>query len=115
MIRRPPRSTRTDTLFPYTTLFRSAQVPPTPCRPVRGVCAAGDVRGMRVLLPADARAGQPLHRGRRTTRLRRAGTEPAAAGAHLDGGAPAVALPRVRGIHGAVRFRDRSAGDGPPR
>src|SRR3546814_1284790 len=25
MIRRPPRSTRTDTLFPYTTLFRSLQ------------------------------------------------------------------------------------------
>src|SRR3546814_14737453 len=30
MIRRPPRSTRTDTLFPYTTLFRS------PRRPERG-------------------------------------------------------------------------------
>src|SRR3546814_7946172 len=29
MIRRPPRSTRTDTLFPYTTLFRS------PCLPAR--------------------------------------------------------------------------------
>src|SRR3546814_12147975 len=27
MIRRPPRSTRTDTLFPYTTLFRSAVAP----------------------------------------------------------------------------------------
>src|SRR3546814_1425016 len=27
MIRRPPRSTRTDTLFPYTTLFRSRQGP----------------------------------------------------------------------------------------
>src|SRR3546814_16184949 len=27
MIRRPPRSTRTDTLFPYTTLFRSRQTP----------------------------------------------------------------------------------------
>src|SRR3546814_8572063 len=27
MIRRPPRSTRTDTLFPYTTLFRSVQRP----------------------------------------------------------------------------------------
>src|SRR3546814_5334878 len=27
MIRRPPRSTRTDTLFPYTTLFRSNQHP----------------------------------------------------------------------------------------
>src|SRR3546814_19734565 len=26
MIRRPPRSTRTDTLFPYTTLFRSVEV-----------------------------------------------------------------------------------------
>src|SRR3546814_8896928 len=26
MIRRPPRSTRTDTLFPYTTLFRSDRV-----------------------------------------------------------------------------------------
>src|SRR3546814_20979223 len=26
MIRRPPRSTRTDTLFPYTTLFRSIEV-----------------------------------------------------------------------------------------
>src|SRR3546814_10996324 len=28
MIRRPPRSTRTDTLFPYTTLFRSPQHTP---------------------------------------------------------------------------------------
>src|SRR3546814_8380054 len=27
MIRRPPRSTRTDTLFPYTTLFRSIAAP----------------------------------------------------------------------------------------
>src|SRR3546814_16479097 len=28
MIRRPPRSTRTDTLFPYTTLFRSMRAGP---------------------------------------------------------------------------------------
>src|SRR3546814_4804724 len=27
MMRRPPRSTRTDTLFPYTTLFRSCDLP----------------------------------------------------------------------------------------
>src|SRR3546814_16490135 len=33
MIRRPPRSTRTDTLFPYTTLFRSA-----PRRDARPAC-----------------------------------------------------------------------------
>src|SRR3546814_1398589 len=31
MIRRPPRSTRTDTLFPYTTLFRSSQDNPVIC------------------------------------------------------------------------------------
>src|SRR3546814_20872808 len=30
MIRRPPRATRTDTLFPYTTLFRSAERDPSP-------------------------------------------------------------------------------------
>src|SRR3546814_1081424 len=32
MIRLPPRSTRTDTLFPYTTLFRSGRYPPAHCR-----------------------------------------------------------------------------------
>src|SRR3546814_17063809 len=35
MIRRPPRSTRTDTLFPYTTLFRSS--PPD----LYGICREG--------------------------------------------------------------------------
>src|SRR3546814_18568019 len=33
MIRRPPRSTRTDTLFPYPTLFRSIDRPPFAPRP----------------------------------------------------------------------------------
>src|SRR3546814_9143785 len=32
MIRRPPRSTRTDTLFPYTTLFRSKTIIPSSLR-----------------------------------------------------------------------------------
>src|SRR3546814_13194243 len=40
MIRRPPRSTRTDTLFPYTTLFRSAGT-------VGGVLQRGGVGGGR--------------------------------------------------------------------
>src|SRR3546814_2872517 len=31
MIRRPPRSTRTDTLFPYTTLFRSTSIKVQKC------------------------------------------------------------------------------------
>src|SRR3546814_7196897 len=41
MIRRPPRSTRTDTLFPYTTLFRSvAKRSPFAPRPVGKVAVA---------------------------------------------------------------------------
>src|SRR3546814_7159227 len=61
MIRRPPRSTRTDTLFPYTTLFRSeagglrtgeaaAGIPPLRFHePVgrRPVCSAGRREGER--------------------------------------------------------------------
>src|SRR3546814_4691717 len=52
MIRRPPRSTRTDTLFPYTTLFRShylrrrsapSSVPPQHRDPCAGPAAHGDV------------------------------------------------------------------------
>src|SRR3546814_7204608 len=35
MIRRPPRSTRTDTLFPYTTLFRSVLLNRSPTLPLR--------------------------------------------------------------------------------
>src|SRR3546814_7088472 len=41
MIRRPPRSTRTDTLFPYTTLFRSSRaVAPPPARRLRTAARA---------------------------------------------------------------------------
>src|SRR3546814_7334861 len=40
MIRRPPRSTRTDTLFPYTTLFRS----------LAGVRGAGLMLGLRCVM-----------------------------------------------------------------
>src|SRR3546814_7237037 len=45
MIRRPPRSTRTDTLFPYTTLFRSGcSRKVCHCRP-RDRCRCGAGRG----------------------------------------------------------------------
>src|SRR3546814_12255102 len=47
MIRRPPRSTRTDTLFPYTTLFRSLEP---------------DQRGGRGKAPAGAETRQRQHR-----------------------------------------------------
>src|SRR3546814_17073708 len=49
MIRRPPRSTRTDTRFPYTTLFRSGG----PRRAARG----GGVRKALIWLPFVAFAG----------------------------------------------------------
>src|SRR3546814_15805388 len=45
MIRRPPRSTRTDTLFPYTTLFRSAAA---------GGAAGGQRRVAAILAPPRA-------------------------------------------------------------
>src|SRR3546814_2867968 len=38
MTRRPPRSTRTDTLFPYTTLFRSHELR-APLRCISGFCS----------------------------------------------------------------------------
>src|SRR3546814_14105968 len=47
MIRRPPRSTRTDTLFPYTTLFRSA-------RYLSGTRSAGIRRGDHVVCDPGA-------------------------------------------------------------
>src|SRR3546814_6658425 len=42
MLQRPPRTTRTDTLFPYTTLFRSRLLDPAQCGLVRGARGAAD-------------------------------------------------------------------------
>src|SRR3546814_4963784 len=63
MIRRPPRSTRTDTLFPYTTLFRSPV-----CRRAGGVqldLPDSVLQRLRLVLPrfpaAPVRAGRQRH------------------------------------------------------
>src|SRR3546814_19769226 len=61
MIRRPPRSTRTDTLFPYTTLFRSPHQPAAPQY-------ADDDRGGR-----DGARHRDALRGRRTLPRSRTG------------------------------------------
>src|SRR3546814_4644180 len=58
MIRRPPRSTRTDTLFPYTTLFRSGAAPITSLawtRDGRWLIAGGE-DGAAGLLDFEARS-----------------------------------------------------------
>src|SRR3546814_421511 len=47
MIRRPPRSTRTDTLFPYTTLFRSTELAHVPQAVLDLADASGDVSPSR--------------------------------------------------------------------
>src|SRR3546814_13618524 len=66
MIRRPPRSTRTDTLFPYTTLFRSPQ-PAVLDRAGAGRRAARTAAAGRPGLRAGAlpRHGLHDHRGGR--------------------------------------------------
>src|SRR3546814_2093363 len=71
MIRRPPRSTRTDTLFPYTTLFRSVRDKPH--------YGARDFRHNIQAAPADISASI-----RRTIRPK------------PQGHAPASPSPRVR-------------------
>src|SRR3546814_12217498 len=55
-IRRPPRSTRTDTLCPYTTLFRSRQRPrPALARATAGAGRGGARRGLsRLAVGGDA-------------------------------------------------------------
>src|SRR3546814_8085791 len=47
MIRRPPRSTRTDTLFPYTTLFRSSDIGATISLRARAAHAAPTGKSQR--------------------------------------------------------------------
>src|SRR3546814_4772396 len=63
MIRRPPRSTRTGTLFPYTTLFRSHALVTedrvAPHAEVRGDASARRPRHAAALF-ADARCLEPL-------------------------------------------------------
>src|SRR3546814_6688630 len=66
MIRRPPRSTRTDTLFPYTTLFRSDREPKSAKQLHIGVIprAVDDYLQFRGNYPAqdlDKKLGNPVH------------------------------------------------------
>src|SRR3546814_10452429 len=64
MIRRPPRSTRTDPLFPYTSLFRSSAQP--------GIALPGLAlaEGGELPLPEASKASQPA--GAEVARLREA-------------------------------------------
>src|SRR3546814_2211412 len=94
MIRRPPRSTRTDTLFPYTTLFRSQLRPGDHARPGKADPAAGagpPVEGPSALArpPAPGRAASRLWPARSADRVQARGFRPlrddAGRGARGDG------------------------------
>src|SRR3546814_9038749 len=60
MIRRPPRSTRTDTLFPYTTLFRSGRA--RTLHRQFGQARRAPVSARLALLPHAAEPAQPQQR-----------------------------------------------------
>src|SRR3546814_2601208 len=62
MIRRPPRSTRTDTLFPYTTLFRSHGAATSGVSGVVGGFVGHDLADFPGRLAGD-RSGQGVHLG----------------------------------------------------
>src|SRR3546814_5745075 len=62
MIRRPPRSTRTDTLFPYTTLFRSTLPPRSRALPSRQY-------GRRSQIPASPSASPESRSEEHTSEL----------------------------------------------
>src|SRR3546814_17148527 len=66
MIRRPPRSTRTDTLFPHTTLFRSSKPRRAFCERWRSVrmptCSEGTCDSALFLISPLAVRGKAVHR-----------------------------------------------------
>src|SRR3546814_17648977 len=66
MIRRPPRSTRTDTLFPYTTLFRSAdlaeQIRLEADEMIRSIAEECGVRDLNRIKPGIAEATRAILR-----------------------------------------------------
>src|SRR3546814_2927507 len=85
MIRRPPRSTRTDTLFPYTTLFRSLY-------PSYGSCCRCRSGGSRELFARSPRIAGPRDRRHRLAYP----SSMAAANAHRETEIPVDATTRLR-------------------
>src|SRR3546814_4996061 len=84
MIRRPPRSTRTDTLFPYTTLFRS------PVLELRDLASPGKLAPTSLTLRAGEVLGLAGTLGSGRSELLHAifGADPAAPGTVLLDGTP---------------------------
>src|SRR3546814_9717807 len=115
MVRQPPRSTRTDTLFPYTTLFRSIGRETAQRRGAQRVGAVGQ-RRLRKVERGDELVEQPVGFGRAAVgqrigrddvdRHRRVGDGAVGAAGAGDDDRRAV-------VDGAGAFVLRGGGDGP--
>src|SRR3546814_16658392 len=88
MIRRPPRSTRTDTLFPYTTLFRSVESKAKPITDINSPTTSCCLLRCAVI---HRRNRLPLHRLAALDRL-------AIGGVVLEEHRQAVALAELRRV-----------------
>src|SRR3546814_6720869 len=106
MIRRPPRSTRTDTLFPYTTLFRSCPQIGQP------FSARTSLEHMGVGTPIDARMiARPspvkVFDARRPKGIERSAHQRGVVWRRLDVDPYAVATFELRGNHGFAHAADK--------
>src|SRR3546814_1917720 len=107
MIRRPPKSNRTDPLFPYTTLFRSVRQadPRFPEQPLRARRSEGETSGRlgasRLGAGAAPEEGTDPRRGRRG--------EAVAHRAAMGGDGQVPATVRRRGLYERISDRPRMA------
>src|SRR3546814_12711619 len=106
MIRRPPRSTRTDTLFPYTTLFRSCRCVAYPRTPSRRASSPG-YRASCV--PSAALAATSSAR-RIPRRLRHWRKSRRRANRRRLRGALEITVGRIRDSAGGARSEERRVG-----
>src|SRR3546814_12444522 len=90
---RPPRSTRTDTLFPYTTLFRSAGHEPGRIAQYSAAIRAGDDRQIRPQKILHENIGRCVQPRRNAIRYRGGGAETAAIEQVADDGRAAILRP----------------------
>src|SRR3546814_8769325 len=88
MIRRPPRSTRTDTLFPYTTLFRSHSCQGAGCTLILLISRVGLSPAGRPVPDTHGNRGRTNQGGRSVTfvTFRRVGTRTAIRRAPIEPG-----------------------------
>src|SRR3546814_17436300 len=99
MIRRPPRSTRSDTLFPYTTLFRSAYAERFRDLGAPRVSVMGNIKFDQQLPPAQIALGRALRK--------RLGTRPVWIAASTHEGEDELLLAAHREQNGRASCRER--------